>query len=928
MKHNFPQLEKKILRFWQQEKIFEKSIKARPGSRQFVFYEGPPTANAKPGLHHVLARVFKDIICRYKTMQGFRVERKAGWDTHGLPVELEIEKKLGLKSKKDIEKYGIIPFNKKCQQSVWQYKKDWEKLTERIAFWLDMENPYVTYTPDYIETVWWIIKQIWQKGLLVQDYKVVPWCPRCGTALSSHEVAQGYKKVREKSIYVKFRIKNQESPKESLRLPTGQARIKNVIVWTTTPWTLPANVALAVHPKGKYKDWIGLEYEPLYPNEGPHRIVGADFVSEEEGTGIVHIAPAYGEDDLELAKKEGLPIVHTVDEQGRYKGKFIKDADKEIIADLKKQGLLEKTEWIEHDYPFCWRCQSPLIYYARQTWFIKMTALRDKLLKNNQKINWVPKYLKEGRFGEWLREIKDWALSRERYWGTPLPIWQCQCDNIKVIESIKEIEKLSGKKVRDPHRPYIDKITFKCEKCGGKMKRVPEVIDCWFDSGAMPFAQAHWPFNKKEFLFPADYISEAIDQTRGWFYTLLAISTLLGFGPAYKNVISLGHVLDEKGEKMSKSKGNVVDPGQVIEKYGADTIRWYFYTLNQPGDSKLFAFRDVEDCFKRFIMTFWNCYTFFKTYLPQKCFRILRSEYSETGIKSQTLLDKWVISKLNKLILDVTSSLDNYDVTRAARSIEDFVINDLSLWYIRRSRKRFQRPETDKKLKNASNILGFVLLTISKLGAPFIPFLSENIYQRVSGATLRGVRFASSKFQVSRSLHLEDWPKANKRLIDESLDKNMEKTRELVNLALAERAKLKIRVRQPLSKLKVKSAKFKINKDLLDLVKEEVNVKEIIFDSKIKKEIELDAKITPELKEEGIMREVVRYIRAMRKQLGLKPKDKILVRYSCSPKLAKILAKIKTEDIKPKKTEKKFDLEKQVKIDGEKLCLHIIVLKG
>ena len=874
----FAQIEEKILRFWKKNKVFEKSIKARPVSRRFVFYEGPPTANAKPGLHHVLARAYKDIICRYKTMRGLRVERKAGWDTHGLPVELEIEKKLDLKSKKDIEKHGIAPFNTKCRNSVWEYKKDWEKLTERIGFWLDMKNPYITYDLDYIETVWHIIKQIWQKNLLVQDYKVVPWCPRCATALSSHEVAQGYKKIREKSIYVKFKLKN---------------RNKNLIVWTTTPWTLPANVALAVHPKDKrYKDLIGLEYEPPYENEGLHKVVAADFVDPEEGTGIVHIAPAYGENDLELAKKEDFPVVYVK-----------RQKNEQIIADLKKRNLLEKTEMIEHEYPFCWRCHKSLIYYARKTWFIKMTALRDKLLKNNQKINWKPEHLQQGRFGEWLKGVKDWALSRERYWGTPLPVWQCKCGGIRVIGSIKELEKLSGKKTRDLHKPYIDKVTFKCDKCNGKMARVPEVIDCWFDAGSMPFAQAHWPFDQKQKtkppkLFPADYISEAIDQTRGWFYTLLAVSTLLGFGPPYKNVISLGHVLDEKGEKISKSKVNAIDPWQAIEKYGADTIRWYFYTLNQPGDSKLFSSRDIEDCLKRFIMTLWNCYTFFEIYgsalQPS-------GESASRPANSKHILDRWILSKLNKLILEVTEKLDNYDVTFAARVIENFVINDLSLWYIRRSRQRFRETEAIK-------VLGFVLLNVSRLTAPFVPFLSEEIHQRLG---------------EKKSVHLDDWPKVNKKAIDERLNKSMEKTRELASMGLAERAKAGIKVRQPLSKLKVKSVKFKVGEELLDLIKDEVNVKEIVFDSKIKKAVELDTKITPELKEEGTIREVVRYIRAMRKQLGLKPSDKISIRYSCSPSLDKIIAKIEMEDIKPKTTEKKFALEKQVKIAGQPLDIYI-----
>jgi len=1237
MEINFPKLEEKILRFWKKNEIFEKSIRKRAGARNFVFYEGPPTANAKAGIHHVLSRVFKDIICRYKTMRGFKVIRKAGWDTHGLPVELEIEKKLGLKSKKDIEKYGIVQFNKKCKESVWNYKKDWERLTERIGFWLDLENPYITYETNYIETVWWILKEIYKKGLLYQDYKVVPYCPRCGTSLSSHEVALGYEKIKESAIYVKFRILNPEFKATSL------------LVWTTTPWTLPGNVAIAVNPKFIYakvkigdeylilakerlsvlgtplsgvgrdyelikefqgKDLINLRYEPLYPpNEEilkiAYKILSADFVSLEEGTGLVHIAPAFGEEDMELIKMSNVkcrmlnepefPILLTVDEEGKFKLEvkkwarmFVKKADPLIIEDLKNRELLFKEEPYEHDYPFCWRCHTPLLYYAKKSWFIRMTKVKRDLIKNNQKINWIPSHLKKGRFGEWLKEIKDWALSRERYWGTPLPVWLCQtgknqkskiknqksCDNIIVIGSkedllkqrfstnnyfifrhghslrqtkdlaicwpekiycplteegklqvkkaakkmkkidfifssdllrakqtaeilakeigvkiifdkrlreynvgifngkdpklawdylkkrrdflnskipkgesllnirkriysfLKEInEKYDGKKILivshelpltilewtlkgtslkeilelrkekkvkkietgefrkvkfcnlpfnekmklDFHRPYIDEVKFYCLRCDGLMERVPEVIDCWFDSGSMPFAQAHYPFafahrasiygseGKEEdevlfaqkFLFPADFISEGIDQARGWFYTLFAISTLLGKGPCYKNVISLGHVLDEKGEKMSKSKGNVVDPWLILEKYGVDATRWYFYTVNQPGDSKLFSEKDVEESLRKFIITFWNCFIFCNTYKEKSKVKIQKSK---PQTKTQNLLDRWVLSKLNELILKVTGFLDKYDITSAARSIEDFVINDLSLWYIRRSRERFhpvveqsslRGKEARKDFDEASQTLGFVLLTISKLTAPFIPFLSEEIYRKCQMSKTefpfmetrwkKRTKFSSPvKCQMS-SVHLEDWPRANKKLIDKKLNKKMEKVREIVTRVLAERTKAKIKVRQPLNELRLPPslrppakagpiANYELKKDeeLLDLIKKEVNVKKITFGKSLK----LDTKITPELREEGIIREIIRNLQEMRKIAGFTPKDIISIQFEGEKKLNELLLKNQEKILKValardlKFSKKgKFEVERAIKIEGKNLWFAIKKIK-
>ena len=964
---NFPELEKKILGFWQRRDIFRKTLeKTRKGPR-FVFFEGPPFANGLPGIHHLLARAFKDIILRYKTMQGFYVERKAGWDTHGLPTEMEAEKRLGIKSKKEIEKLGIEKFIEQCKKSVFIYKKEWEEFTERIGFWLDLKNAYITCSNEYIESLWWILKRAWDKGLLYQDYKVVPYCPRCGTSLSSHEVAQGYKIVKENSVYVK--------------LPVKREKDTHLLIWTTTPWTLPGNVALVVNEKFDYvkikfnneylilakerlgilergyelterfkgKDLLGLEYEPLFKIQNLEKkayfVVKGDFVSLEEGTGIVHMAPAFGEDDMEVGKANDLPVLMTVDEEGKFKpevknwaGMFVKDADPLIIEDLKKRGLLFKEEMYEHDYPFCWRCDNPLLYYAKTSWFIKMSALKEKLIENNKKINWVPEYLKEGRFGEWLKEIKDWNLSRERFWGTPLPIWQChknqkgtsssqartkiknqkECNNIKVIDSIKELEKLSGKKITDLHRPFIDKITFKCDKCGGVMRRVPEVVDCWFDSGSMPFAQWHYPFKNKEKIdkaefFPADFICEGIDQTRGWFYTLLAVSTLLDLGSPYKNVISHGIVLDAKSQKMSKSKGNVVWPKDVIDEFGADCSRFYFYTTNPVAEPKRFNFKDVQNLYRKFFDTLWQSYIFFSTYIS-KNFK------PKKNFKSKSLLDQWIVSRLESLNSQVIKNLNNYNVVSAGRLFLDFV-DDLSNWYIRRSRPRFQKPKIEKEKEESSQTLYYVISKLIKLLAPFTPFISEEIFQNFK------------KFEKKvESVHLCDYSKPKEELINKKLEEKMEKIREIVTSVLAERVKLGIKVRQPLARLKIKDLRFKFNKELLELIKEEVNVKNIVFDSKIKEEIELDTKITKDLKEEGIIREVIRQIQEMRKRAGLTPKDKISIQYFTFAPLNKILIKYKrnilnetkAKDIKFGKVDKiGFIIEKEIKIDSENLWLAI-----
>jgi isoleucyl-tRNA synthetase len=950
METNFPKLEEQVLKRWRREKTFEKSVTRRKSSPSFVFYDGPPTANGAPGFHHLLARAFKDVIPRYKTMRGFSVTRRAGWDTHGLPVELQIEKKLGLNSKKDIEKYGIEKFNKQCRDSVWEFKKAWEDLTLRAGTWIDMKNPYITYETPYIETLWHIVKIWWQKGLLYKDYKVVPFCTRCGTALSSHELAQGYKTIKDLSVYVKFKVKEKKFPNKTFFL-----------AWTTTPWTLPGNVALAVGENipyvlvkkekeyyivakalaekvlGEYdvvktfsgKDLIGITYEPLFSFKEPEKgkkiweVVGADFVSVEDGTGIVHTAVAYGVEDFELGKKENLAMLHLVDEHGRftkeakpYTGKPIKDANPLIVADLKKKGLLLKEEWYEHEYPFCWRCSTPLLYYARESWFVNMQKIKTKLLANNRKVNWIPPHLKEGRMGEWLKEVKDWAFSRERYWGTPLPIWECEeCEEKEVIGSLKELfsKKLSsnpykGKKDIDLHRPFIDEVKFSCAVCKGTMIRVKEVIDVWYDSGAMPFAQNHWMGEKKPKEFPADYIVEAIDQTRGWFYTLLAVSTLLGFGPSFKNVISLGHILDEKGEKMSKSKGNIVDPWEMIGKYGVDAIRWYSYTLNHPWDPKLFAQRDLQQTLRKFILTLWNSLAFYEIY------SIKQKPGSLKVPVSKNVLDEWIVSRLHTITFDVTKKMDEYDITGAARTLEAFVISDLSLWYIRRSRNRFQNPTNKKELQDAVLTLGYVLTQTSLLCAPFIPFVSEVVFEKTNG---------------KGSVHLKDWPKAEKKRQKAQLEKQMENVRNIVSKALALRAKEGFKVRQPLAALAIKE---KLPKEILLLLQDELNVKKVIVHAQAKEDVALDTKLTPQLKEEGLVRELLRYIQGMRKDANYKPHNRILLRYTGEASLKNLFVNHKetlvkiggiAELLEGDRPKQVFDVEKEVSIDGKKLWLGI-----
>jgi len=848
---NFVDREKEVLKYWKENDIFKKSIELREGRPAFTFYDGPPTANGKPHIGHILTRVMKDIIPRYKTMKGYKVLRKAGWDTHGLPVELEVEKELGINGKPQIEDYGVEPFIKQCKNSVWKYEKEWEKMSDRVGYWADMENPYVTYHNDYIESVWWSLKQIWEKGLIYKGHKIVPYCPRCGTSLSSHEVAQGYKDVKEPSIYVKFKVKGEEN--------------LYLMAWTTTPWTLPSNVALTVNPGEKYvkvkcgdevyimaqalvdsvieeeheiietfdgKSLLGMEYEPLYNFASVTKkawyVVGDDFVTLTDGTGIVHTAPAFGEDDAKVGKANDLPFIQLVNEQGRFvesvtpwKGMFVKNADPEIIKELDGRNLVYKVMDYEHSYPFCWRCDTHLLYYARDTWFIKMTEVRDRLIKNNNTVNWLPDNIKEGRFGNFLENVIDWGLSRERYWGTPLPIWECECGHRHVIGSIAELKEM-GENVPDDielHKPYIDNVFLKCPNCGtGRMKRVPEVIDCWYDSGSMPFAQWHYPFENKEIFeenFPANFISEAIDQTRGWFYTLMAISTLLFDRAPYENVIVLGLVQDKDGLKMSKHKGNVVDPWTVLDKQGADAVRWYFYTNSAPWLPSRFYEEAVNEGQRKFMGTLWNTYAFYVLYADLDKFNPYehKLDYSKLSV-----MDKWILSRLNSLIGIVDENLDNYRITEPARAIQEFV-DDLSNWYVRRSRERFWQKEMTQDKINAYMTLHTVLTTLIKIAAPFVPFITEEIYRNL-------VRNFDKT--APESVHLCDFPVMNKEMVDKKLEKNMELVLKLVVQGRSCRNAANIKNRQPIGKMYVQAG-FELPDMFKELVADELNVKEIIF---------------------------------------------------------------------------------------------------
>jgi isoleucyl-tRNA synthetase len=859
---NFVDREKAVEKFWEDNDIFKKSMEHRKEGETYTFYDGPPTANGKPHIGHVETRTIKDMIPRYRTMKGYMVPRKAGWDTHGLPVELEVEKMLGLDGKEQIEEYGLAPFIDKCKESVWKYKGMWEDFSRTVGFWADMDNPYVTYDDNFIESEWWALKTIWDKGLLYKGFKIVPYCPRCGTPLSSHEVAQGYKAVKERSAIVRFKVKGEDA---------------YFLAWTTTPWTLPSNVALCVNPEETYlkvkaadgytyyiakaladkvlgslaeegkaayevletyvgKDLEYKEYEPLYKcaedaaekqKKKAHFVTCDDYVTMTDGTGIVHIAPAFGEDDSRIGRNYELPFVQFVDGKGDltaetpYAGKFVKDADPLVLKDLDAEGKLFDAPKFEHDYPFCWRCDTPLIYYARESWFIKMTAVKDDLVRNNKTINWIPASIGEGRFGNWLENIQDWGVSRNRYWGTPLNIWECECGHQHSIGSREELYKMSGNekaKTVEFHRPYIDEITITCPECGRQMKRVPEVIDCWFDSGAMPFAQHHYPFENKELFeqqFPANFISEAVDQTRGWFYSLLAESTLLFNKAPYKNVIVMGHVQDENGQKMSKSKGNAVDPFNALETYGADAIRWYFYTSSAPWLPKRFSGKAVQEGQRKFMGTLWNTYAFFVLYANIDNFDASKYtlEYDKLPV-----MDKWLLSKLNSTVAEVDSNLDQYRIPEAAKALQDFV-DEMSNWYVRRSRERFWAKGMEQDKINAYMTLYTALVTICKAAAPMIPFMTEDIYQNL-------VR--SNDASAPESIHLCDFPVVNKDHIDKKLEEDMEDVLDAVVMGRACRNEAAIKNRQPISRMYIK-ADFTLSEFYQEIIEDELNVKEVVF---------------------------------------------------------------------------------------------------
>ncbi len=848
---HFVEREKEVEQFWEREHIFEKSMQLREGCPNYTFYDGPPTANGKPHIGHVLTRVIKDLIPRYRTMKGYEVPRKAGWDTHGLPVELEVEKKLGINGKEQIEAYGLEPFIQQCKESVWTYKGMWEDFSKTVGFWADMEHPYVTYENDFIESEWWALKQIWEKGLLYKGFKIVPYCPRCGTPLSSHEVAQGYKDVKERSAIVRFRVKSQPDTA--------------ILAWTTTPWTLPSNVALCVNPDETYvkvayngeklilaealcdtvlgdgyevleryrgKELEYLEYEPLFDfvkqtDKKGWYVTCDGYVTLTDGTGVVHTAPAFGEDDARVGKKYDLPFVQLVDGKGcmtsetLWPGMFCKDADKEVLKNLEQRGLLFAAPKFEHSYPFCWRCDTPLIYYARESWFIKMTAVKDDLIRNNNTIHWMPESIGKGRFGDWLENVQDWGVSRNRYWGTPLNIWECSCGHKHAVGSIAELKSLSKNCPDDLelHRPFVDAVTFPCPKCGGEMHRVPEVIDCWFDSGSMPFAQHHYPFENRELFeqqFPADFISEAVDQTRGWFYSLLAISTLLFNKAPFKNVIVLGHVQDENGQKMSKSKGNAVDPFEALQTYGADAIRWYFYNNSAPWLPNRFHGKAVQEGQRKFLSTLWNTLAFFVLYAEIDQFDPTKYSLKEAQL---SVMDRWLLSRLHSLVREVDDDLDNYRIPETTRALQGFV-DELSNWYVRRSRERFWAPGMEPDKIAAYLTLYTALVTLCKVCAPLIPFMSEEIYQIL-------VRPFDST--APESVHLCDFPAADERYIDKALEADMDEVLQIVTLGRAARSAASVKNRQPLSRMLV-HADHPLAGTYAAIVKEELNVKAISFE--------------------------------------------------------------------------------------------------
>ncbi len=999
---NFVEREKNVENFWKENHIFEKSMENRKDGETYTFYDGPPTANGKPHIGHVLTRVIKDMIPRYRTMKGYMVPRKAGWDTHGLPVELEVEKLLGLDGKEQIEEYGLDPFITKCKESVWKYKGMWEDFSGTVGFWADMDDPYVTYHDDYIESEWWALKEIWKKGLLYKGFKIVPYCPRCGTPLSSHEVAQGYKAVKERSAIVRFKVVGEDA---------------YFLAWTTTPWTLPSNVALCVNPNDTYvkakaadgytyymaqelldkvlgslteedqpayeiletfkgTDLEYKEYEPLFPCTGEaaakqkkkgHYVTCDTYVTMTDGTGIVHIAPAFGEDDAQVGRRYDLPFVQFVDGKGDmteetpYAGMFVKKADPEILKDLDKEGKLFSAPKFEHDYPFCWRCDTPLIYYARESWFIKMTAVKEDLIRNNNTINWIPESIGKGRFGDWLENIQDWGISRNRYWGTPLNVWECECGHQHAIGSRQELLEMSGNEKAltvELHRPYIDEITVKCPECGKEMHRVPEVIDCWFDSGAMPFAQHHYPFENQDLFeqqFPAQFISEAVDQTRGWFYSLLAESTLIFNKAPYENVIVLGHVQDENGQKMSKSKGNAVDPFDALATYGADAIRWYFYVNSAPWLPNRFHGKAVMEGQRKFMGTLWNTYAFFVLYANIDNFDATKYELNYDSLN---VMDKWLLSKLNTVVGQVDDNLANYRIPETARALQEFV-DDMSNWYVRRSRERFWAKGMEQDKVNAYMTLYTALVTICKAAAPMVPFITEDIYRNL----VCGIDKSAPE-----SIHLCDFPEVKTEWIDKDLEKNMDEVLRIVVMGRACRNAANIKNRQPIADMFVK-APYKLDGYYQDIIRDELNVKAVSFTDDVRsfttysfkpqlktvgpkygkslngirtylaevdgnaamdelKEkgsltfdvngvsvvlseedllidmaqtegyvsdgdneitVVLDTKLTPELIEEGFIREIISKIQTMRKEADFEVMDKIVVYCQGNDKIAELL---------------------------------------
>ena len=864
----FVEREREVEKFWRDNHIFEKSIEDRKDAPTYMFYDGPPTANGKPHIGHALTRVIKDMIPRYRTMKGYKVPRKAGWDTHGLPVEIEVEKELGINGKEQIEKYGVAPFIEKCKESVWKYKSMWEQFSNVIGFWADMDDPYVTYHNSYIESEWWALKQIWDKGLLYKGFKVVPYCPRCGTPLSSHEVAQGYKDVKERSAIVRFKKKDEDV---------------YFLAWTTTPWTLPSNVALCVNPDEEYskvkqgdytyilasalvetvlkddytvletykgKELEGIEYEPLWGGlnvKGKAWYVVCDsYVTLTDGTGIVHIAPAFGEDDSRIGRNYNLPFVQLVDAQGnltketKWEGVFVKDADKLVLKDLEENGKLFDAPVFEHSYPHCWRCNTPLIYYARESWYIKMTAVKEDIIRNNNTINWIPESIGKGRFGDWLENIQDWAVSRNRYWGTPLNVWICECGHMHSIGSIEELKSMSKNCPEniELHRPYIDAVTITCPECGKEMRRTPEVLDAWFDSGSMPFAQHHYPFENKEKFeaqYPADFISEAVDQTRGWFYSLLAISTLIFNRAPYKNVIVMGHVQDEDGQKMSKSKGNAVDPMDALNKFGADAIRWYFYVNSAPWLPNRFHDKAVEEGQRKFLGTLWNTYAFYVLYADIDNFDPTKYslEYDKLSV-----MDKWLLSKLNTLVKTVDEYLNNYKITETARALQSFT-DDMSNWYVRRCRERFWAKGMEQDKINAYMTLYTALITLSKISAPMIPFMTEEIYQNL----VRSVDKSAPE-----SIHLTDFPKVNEEFIDKDLEVSMDEVLDIVVLGRAARNSANIKNRQPIGNMYVKAENV-LSPFYVEIIEDELNVKAVEFKDDVEEFVSYSFK--PQLKTVG-----------------------------------------------------------------------------